>query len=135
MMPERAQNVLNRLLVRTPLLTVRNSGLRTAHQDRSEAESSLRAYCFHVGSVRYRGIITGVPTREFRLGRTRPFLGLILLAAAGRLLESLVLNVSPYDPAGYLRAALVLLAAVSLSGLVPALQMARQNPRKSLGSL
>jgi predicted permease len=61
--------------------------------------------------------------------------GLILSLAAGQLLRSLVLSVNPYDPAGYIRAAFVLLAAVGLSGLVPALQMARQNPRKSLGSL
>ena len=61
--------------------------------------------------------------------------GLGLSLATNTLLKHTVLNVNPYDSAGYVRAAIVLAAAVVLSGLPPAIQLARRNPRQTLGSL
>jgi predicted permease len=58
--------------------------------------------------------------------------GVLLSAAAGRTVRSLLFGLSPHDPATIFIAAIVLLAVSVGSGLIPALRAARVNPSDAL---
>lgn len=58
--------------------------------------------------------------------------GLLLSAAAGRAVRSLLFGLSPHDPTTMFAAAIVLLAVAVGSGLIPALRAARVNPSDAL---
>jgi ABC-type antimicrobial peptide transport system permease subunit len=59
-------------------------------------------------------------------------IGVILAALAGRLMSTLLFQVSPLDSLTYLAAVAVVLACAILAALVPAMRAVRINPVQAL---
>lgn len=79
-----------------------------------------------------RGVLTGVLGRELRLSLPGFVVGALLALGVGRLLESLLLGVSPLDPVALLGAAGLLLIVVCAAGYLPARQASRLEPMAAL---
>lgn len=78
------------------------------------------------------GVLATVLRHELLLALPGFLVGVLLALAASRLLESLLLGVSPLDPAALLGAIGLLLAVVLLAGYLPARRAARLEPMTAL---
>lgn len=77
-------------------------------------------------------ILTGIITPALGLGAVATLVGLAGGAASARVLDSLLFNVRPSDPATYATAAAVLMLTVTIATLIPALRAARIDPLSAL---
>jgi ABC-type antimicrobial peptide transport system permease subunit len=60
------------------------------------------------------------------------FIGILISLAAGRLVASLLLDISPNDPVSMIIVAVVLLAIAALAAFVPARRAAKADPVTAL---
>ncbi len=79
-----------------------------------------------------RGVLVLVISEALKTSAAGLALGLVLSAAAGRLLGSLLFGVRPFDPAVLASVAFFLLAASLLASCAPALRAARVDPIEAL---
>ena len=79
-----------------------------------------------------RGVLVLVISEALKTSAAGLALGLVLSAAAGRLLGSLLFGVQPFDPAVLASVAFFLLAASLLAASAPALRAARLDPIEAL---
>jgi ABC-type antimicrobial peptide transport system permease subunit len=66
------------------------------------------------------------------LGGAATAVGLVVAAASARVLDAFLFNVRRSDPLSYVATAVVLLATVALSTLIPALRAAKIDPLSAL---
>ncbi len=75
-----------------------------------------------------QNIVWGIVGGALLLGGIATGLGLVVAAAASRVLRSVLFNISPTDPATYVAVGATLLVTVVLATLVPARRAARIDP-------
>jgi ABC-type lipoprotein release transport system permease subunit len=71
-------------------------------------------------------------TQGMRLAMAGVVLGLIVTAAMGRLLTSLLFGVSPFDVTSFAVGSLIFLGVAALAGIIPAQRAARTPPAVAL---
>jgi predicted permease len=76
-------------------------------------------------------LIAGQTLRPVAVGMS---IGIVAAAAAARLLQSVLFGVSPYDPAAFVGAPVLMLAIASAAALMPARRAARVDPMSVLRS-
>lgn len=79
-----------------------------------------------------QGVLATVLRRELWLALPGFLVGVLLALGVSRLLEGLLLGVSPLDPAALLGAVGLLLAVVAVAGFLPARRAARLEPMAAL---
>jgi predicted permease len=79
-----------------------------------------------------RSILAGIVGPALVLGGAATAVGLVVAAASARVLDAFLFNVRRSDPLSYVATAVVLLATVALSTLIPALRAAKIDPLSAL---